>query len=311
MRFLAVLATLALAPVLSAAEVVGISWDSTHACEPVKLATGGDNWLPAFRASLLFLPESAVVKLSLSRPAQLGLSPEQAAALRPLVAERYRRIEASPVYSKAPSLLSYCFSDHKPAKGSANLYLPDHPTPASPVLVFLHGYGGSFLWYQHWLSEAFPDSIILCPAHGVSPAKVAPEYLSEAIAAASAKLGFPIKRPTLIGLSAGGFGACRAYTASPSSYSRLLCLASYPPEETVARFPNNSIVDFVAGSEEPFVKSGQLARVSMAIRRQGATSSVHLIPGGDHFFLLSHREASVEVMQRLGGTPAHAAPGAR
>lgn len=299
MRLLSILASLVLTPALFAAEAVGISWDSAHACEPAKLARGGDEWLPAFRVSLCVLPESTMVKLALSQPAQLGLSPAQAKELQPLVAERYRLMDASPVYSKAPSLLAYCFSDQKPAKGMANLYLPDRPSPGSPVIVFLHGYGGSFLWYQHWLSEAFPEAIILCPAYGVSPAKVPQPYLSEAITAASAKLGFEIKQPTLIGLSAGGFGACRAYTTSPSSYSRLICLASYPPEETVARFPKQGTVDFVAGAEESFSKSGQLRKAAAAIRQRGATSRVHLIPGGSHFFMLSQREASSETLRGL------------
>ena len=303
MRFLSVLTSLALAQVLHAAELVGISWTSSHACEPAKLATGGDKWLPAFRASLRVLPVSAMVKIALSQPAQLGLSEVQAKELLPLVAERYRLIDASPIYSKASSLLAYSFSDRKPDKGMANLYLPDRPTPTSPVIVFLHGYGGSFLWYQHWLSEVFPDAIILCPAYGVSPAKIPQPYLAEAISTASAKLGFEIKRPTLIGLSAGGFGACRAYTDSPSSYSRLICLASYPPEETIARFPKQSTVDFVVGAEEPFAKSGQLAKAAAAIRQRGPASKVHLIPGGNHFFTLSQREASSATLRALLKVP--------
>jgi pimeloyl-ACP methyl ester carboxylesterase len=181
----------------------------------------------------------------------------------------------------------------------ANLYLPDHSAPTSPVIVFLHGYGGSFLWYQHWLSEAFPDAIIICPAYGVSPAMISQEYVSEAITAASAKIGFGIKKPTLIGLSAGGFGACRAYTASPSFYSRLICLASYPPEESIARFAKDAAVDFVAGAEEPFAKSGQLAKSAAVIRQRGAASRVHLVPGGDHFFMLSQREASMRVLRTV------------
>jgi len=208
-------------------------------------------------------------------------------------------MDASPAYAKASSLLSYCFSDRRPTKGMANLYLPDHPSPASPVMVFLHGYGGSFLWYQHWLSEAFPNAIILCPAYGMSPARMPHEYLKEAIAAASARVGFDIKRPMLIGLSAGGFGACRAYTSSPAFYSQLICLASYPPEDTVTRFPKQGIVDFVAGAEEPFAKSGELDRAARAIRRQGTASRAHIVPDGNHFFILSHRNTSVDLLKKL------------
>ena len=63
-----------------------------------------------FRLALSAVPEAAIVTLALSQPALLGLTPAQAAMMRPLVAERYALIAKSPVYSGVASALPYCFA---------------------------------------------------------------------------------------------------------------------------------------------------------------------------------------------------------
>ncbi len=298
MKLLVAILSIAAICTVSAAKLESLSWETRHGCTPAKLANGGDQLLPAFRAALTALPESAVVSLALSQPAVLGLSPSQAARLQPLVASRYRLISESPVYADAPSLLAYSFSERKPAKGAANLYVPDHPGPASPVILFLHGYGGSFLWYQHWMSESFPDAIVICPAYGTSPAEIPSEYLRESLAAAAGKLGFPLSRPALVGLSAGGFGACRAFVSAPDDFSRLICMGAYPPGETLQRFPKGAAALFLAGTVEPFVVSNQLQKSVQRMRRFCPLAAFEIIPQADHFFMLTHPELTVQALKK-------------
>lgn len=279
------------------ARVESLSWVTQHACAPTPLANGGDQFLPPFRATLNAEPEAVIVPLALSQPALLGLPPSQAATLQPLVADRYRLMSESAVYAKTVSLLPYSFSERKPTQGAASLYVPDHPGPSSPVILFLHGYGGSFLWYQHWLSEAFPNAIILCPAYGVSPASVSPEYLRESLAAAARHLGFALSSPALVGLSAGGFGACRAYAAAPEIFSQLVCLGAYPPDDTLRRFPRKGMALFLAGGEEPFVVSRQLQASVQTIRSTCPRTTVQIIPQADHFFMLTHPQPTRQAMK--------------
>lgn len=271
----------------SGAEVIPVSWETRYASAPAPLADGGDALLPAFRSALAALPEAAVVQLALSQPALLGLSPAQAASLQPHLVERYRLISDSPVYAKASSQLAYSFSDRKPSTGMASLYVPDQAGSSSRFILFLHGYGGSFLWYQHWLSEVFPDSIILCPAYGVSPGNISADYLIEAIATAEKYLGFRLRKPSLVGLSAGGVGACRAYVAAPSRFSQLICIGSLPPDNVLRALPKNGMVRLVAGGDEPFVVSGQLHRAFQVVRGVCPDASIQIIPKADHFFLLT------------------------
>ena len=179
------------ASICPAAEVKILDWESRSTATPVKeLGREADAWLPTFRLALETLPESAIVALALSQPALLGLPPDQAKGLLPLVSRRYEAIAVDTVYARVPSALPYCFAAIQPTKGRATVYLPDRLTLATKLLVFLHGYGGSFLWYQHYLSERFPDRVILCPAYGISGGAMPAGYVREAIQAAQAQLGW-------------------------------------------------------------------------------------------------------------------------
>jgi pimeloyl-ACP methyl ester carboxylesterase len=279
------------------AEVASLSWE-TRVSAPVQTLPGNaQKLLPAFRLGLEALPESSILTLALSQPALLGLSRSQSAELAPLVSKRYELIAASPEYSKLPSQLPYCFSEVRPSRGSAFIQIPAGSTAKSPAVVFLHGYGGSFLWYLHWLSEALPTYIIVAPAYGISPADVPAAYLIEAIDAASVRLGFPLPKPTLVGLSAGGFGACRAYQKAPDRFERLVGLGAYPPDDTIRRFTRNQTVRFVAGAREPFVKSGHLQSLLQTIRATCPSVAFTIIPEADHFFMLSHPDETRKALQ--------------
>jgi len=280
-------------------EVASLSWDTEEAA-PVQVV-GGDaqKLLPAFRLGISTLPESAIVKLALSQPALLGLTRAQAATLAPLVAKRYELIAKSPDYSKAPSLLPYCYSDTRPTKGAALMHVPANATAKTPAIVFLHGYGGSFIWYLHWLAEAFPDHIIIAPAYGISPVSPSFTYLAESVEAASKRLGFALSKPTLIGLSAGVYGACRAFVKNPDRYARLVCLAGFPPEEVLQKFGRTQQVHFISGAREPFVTSGKLRTTVQTVRATCPSATMTLIPDADHFFMLSHPEETKKALKEV------------
>jgi predicted esterase len=280
------------------AELVQVSWPTQHAAPVAKLEPTLQQWLPAFQLALDRAPESAIVSLALSQPTLLGLNLDQAKTLQPLVKLAYEKMAQSEIYGKANSALPYNFSSVRPTLGLASVYLPTTAGAKSPVLVFLHGYGGSFLWYQHYLSEIFPDHIIICPVFGISPATIPQQYVSEAMTAIAKTVGFSLSRPTLIGLSAGGFGACRLYVRDPSRYQRLICLAAYPPDETLVRFPSNASACFLSGALEPFVTSLDFHKRIQRIQRLCPNVVEMSIPEGGHFFLLTHREQTTRILQR-------------
>jgi pimeloyl-ACP methyl ester carboxylesterase len=292
---LAALITFLLGAIPSAiGAVLSVTWPTTHAAQPLQLPAPASEFLPAFRLSLIALPESSVVPMALTQPAFLGLTTEQTRKLQPLIIQRYQLMAQSPDYAKAPSALAYCFSDHTPTNGFATVYVSPTATTKSPVILFLHGYGGSFLWYQHYLSETFSNYIIVCPAYGMSPATIPQSYIAESLRAASNRLGFPLSTPSLLGLSAGGFGACRVYTANPHFYSQLICLGAYPPDETLSRFSKSSRPRFLSGGLEDYVVSGDLTRRIGRIRRDCNVVEEVIVPGADHFFPLTHKSETLK-----------------
>jgi len=269
-------------------EVIRVSWRTAHAAAPLQLDRPAADFLPMFRLALTKLPESAIVTLALSQPALLGLNSTQTAMLRPLAAARYELIAKSPVYSGVASALPYCFAEKRPQEGLALVHIPRSADARTPVLIFLHGYGGSFLWYQHLLAEYFSQQIIICPAYGINTATISSDYVQECVQAVGARLGRPMLKPVLLGLSAGGFGACALYTQHPERFDRMICIAAYPPEDLLLKFPREGKAAFIAGGEEPFVKSGTFARCITQLRQRVPTTQDFIVPQADHFFLLTH-----------------------
>ena len=128
-------------------EVIRVTWKTTHAAAPPQFSRPAADFLPMFRLALTTLPESAIVALALSQPAMLGLTPAQAAMMRPLVAERYALIAKSPAYSGVASALPYCFAEKRPQEGLALVHVPTGADARTPVLLFLHGFPeAAFVW---------------------------------------------------------------------------------------------------------------------------------------------------------------------
>ncbi len=284
-----------------AAEVFQVTWPTRSASPPPRLSPEAEQLLPAFRLGLDHLPEAMVVDMCLSQPLILGLTREQAATLRPLAAERYALIAKNPAYACAPSALSYCFAPAKPGHGLASVHVPEQAGPDTSVLVFIHGYGGSFLWYQHFFSEVFPRHILICPAYGITTATIPQDYVAEAVAAVERKMDRKFGAPILVGLSAGGFGACRLYARHPERYARHLSLAAYPPDDVLNVFARGARPAFLSGGGEAFVVSGDFARRMRILRATCPSAQAGTIPGAGHFFMLTHREQTVTALRTWMG----------
>ena len=227
----------------------------------------------------------------------LGLSPDKARSLHQLLSQRYRDIESDEVFSGAPSALAYCYAASSPESGFATIYVPDTASEESNVILFLHGYGGSFMFYLHYLAAAFPDHIIVCPAYGISCSQIPSAYLQECQDAVSDGLGFGLKRPVLIGLSAGGFGGFREYVRTPDAYAGFICLAAYPPKDVLADSPAHGRIRMMAGEEEAFVKKRWLRRAEDRLKQRTPDCVSRLIPNQGHFFMLGAEAATKEVLQ--------------
>ena len=273
-----------------ARQVVQVRWPSKHASSPVSVGGVQGEWLPAFRLALAAMPEEAIVSSSLSQGQWLGLRPDEAKRLQELFSNYYSRLRQSDPFGAAPSTLQYCFSDRKPSEGLATAYFPNNVTTDTKTIVFLHGYGGSLLAYLHFLTSAFPDHVIICPAYGISCANIPASYVTEALKAVSSRLKVETGKPLLVGLSAGGFGACRLFVQKPELFRGLVCLAAYPPSDTLQRFNTGMDVRFVCGALESYVANGSLRRQMDALKPKVKSLDWRILDGADHYFLLSHED---------------------
>jgi pimeloyl-ACP methyl ester carboxylesterase len=124
------------------------------------------------------------------------------------------------------------------------------------------------------------------------------------VKAVELKLGHKIVRPTLIGLSAGGFGACRIFAGTADNFSRLVVLAAYPPEETLGKFNSTMSVYFLVGANESYVQSGYFGNSIRSLRNHQAKVIFQALPNADHFFLLSQREETLKILHGWLDEPA-------
>lgn len=293
-----ILAVLGVAGFNLAQEVVQVRWSASQVAPEVELRGVAKELLPAFRIGLGTLPEASVVAFCLSQPQILGLSVAEGQQLQKLTSERYALMEKDAAFRGAPSALPYCFSETRTKEGLATVYLPARCTDTSSCIVFLHGYGGSFLWYLHILAEAFPDHLIICPAYGMSCGAVPGAYVHEAVGAVEKKLGFKIERPTLMGLSAGGFGAFLLYAQQPLKWRKMICLAAYPRDPALQMASPAMDLRFMAGGDEFFVLDGSFSRGINVLKNRGARVGSYLVPGSGHFFLLQNREETLGILRQ-------------
>lgn len=283
---------------VSTAQVIQVRWPTSHAAAPFSgTAIVRPEWLGLFRASVASFPEETVIAGCLAQGQFLGLATNDALRLQGLFADYYKRLRQSESFRAVPSALSFCFSERKPAQGLATVYVPAQLKPCTPTIIFLHGFGGSLIAYLHYLAETFPDHLIVCPAYGVSPATIPYAYVNEAQKAVADRLKTKTERPVLMGLSAGGWGACRIYVQKPDSFRRLVVLAAFPPEDIRWRWNNTSDARFLCGAKEDYVANGTLRNQLNTLKPRTKDLDWKTIAGGDHFFFFSHEEQTKRILK--------------
>ena len=287
---------------LEAQQVLSVTWPTRIAAEPLAVSPEQRQWLPILQSAFASAPEESIIAFGLAQGSSVGLSSSDASRLQILFSNYYARVRKSPIFNTSPAALPYCLSPQKPTNGLATVYVPARVTSDTRQIVFLHGFGGSLLAYCHFLANTFSNDVIICPAYGLAPANIPAAYVAEAQTAVHARLPALKKKPALIGLSAGGVGACRVDARNSDAFERLICLGTIPPADAMAKFASPLNATFISGGTEPNVANGsfELQMKEMNRRVQGIRWGT--IPRADHYFLLSHdketRVALVEAMNR-------------
>jgi pimeloyl-ACP methyl ester carboxylesterase len=280
-----------------AQSVQTLQWPTKYAAKP---PTNLDaRWLATFRVGLSSITEAQAVGLSGPAAQALGLPQEQAGRLQRLLVPLYDQIKQDDVFKSTRSALPFCYSEATPTNGFATVYFPEKLDTNKAPIIFLHGYGGSFLWPVYLLARTFPDRLIIAPAYGLSGANIHPLYLQQAMRATqeALKLDELPGKPVLIGLSAGGTGVMQIYGARAINYTGAICLATYPPSEMTRSFRAGHKLGFICGSKEFYVQNQMLAKGIDALQQRGASVTHQVLKNADHFFFAEFPLATEELLQ--------------
>jgi len=273
--------------------VATLQWPSRYAAKP---PAGIDTrWLATYRLGLSSMSEAQAVGLSATAAQMIGLSLEQAGRLQRLLVPLYDEIKKDDVFKSVRSTLPYCYSESTPTNGMATVYLPEKLDTNLPPIVFVHGYGGSFLWPVHLLAKTFPDRVIIAPAYGLSGGNIHPLYLQQALRATQERLQLeePLPKPVLIGLSAGVSGVLELYGPRASQFTGAICIAGYPPSESMPSYRTGHKLEFLCGEKEIFVQNRMLEKRVEKLQARGVKVTSQVIAQADHFFLAEFQDESM------------------
>lgn len=170
-----------------------------------------------------------------------------------------------------------------------------------PLVVFLHGNGGSFQFYPHLLARpAIARGLAIAfPAAGMGtyPGTSASELVARTIAAVGREAPIDASRVALVGLSAGVAGSFQAALDSPPGRFRGIVFVSgvFPPVERVEPLRGTRLF-VLHGVEDPRAPWDRAQRTAEWLRGQGIEVDVRFEEGADHLALLARRETWVPMV---------------
>jgi pimeloyl-ACP methyl ester carboxylesterase len=250
-----------------------------------------------FQAGANLIPEAVVVKsvVRLGQP-QIGITVKEADGLYKDLDGVYSQIAADPLFHDVPSALPYCLSDKRPSQGHYFAFFPEKIGDGTQSIVFLHGFGGNFLFYIYLLKEEFPKSVILVPSWGAGWSDGTMQYLDDMYKDVKLKHSFLVRQPCLMAISAGGPAGFRLYNRQPDRFSCLVSLASAPSAMTVPSLKEDLKILMVNGRQDTRFKIARVQETADEIAVRVPHFEMHVVEG-DHFFLLSKRDETFRAIK--------------
>ncbi len=262
-----------------------------------------------FQAGGAIIPEEVTVKsVLLMGNAKIGLTAKETRGLYANLDRVYGSIAADPLFKDVPSALPYCLGDTRPSRGHYFAYYPQKVADDTQVIVFLHGYGGNFLFYTYLLKEEFPKAVVLLPSWGASWHDGTMQYLDDMYKDVKRKRSLSIGKPCLMAISAGGPAGFRLYNEQPDRFSCYVSLASAPPLAMVPVLKDKLKVLMINGKQDSGFRLTHVQSIASKLAERLPDFELHVLDG-DHFFLLSKREETFRAVKAF--LAKHASPEAK
>lgn len=212
-----------------------------------------------------------------------------------MLANRYNEIDADPRWRDVPSPLPSAFEKRAPLLLVAPPSAPDVDAATAPVVLFLHGYGGSGKLYAALLARALPHAWIVAPSHGVSWTRPQMAYVDEVLARFESEAGFRPPGYWIVGLSDGAVGSFEILAARPERVLGVVSIVGVPRADTIGRLPRlprAQPVLLLNGTRDRFVGASTVkARFASLAKRMTGAKLEWLTAG--HYFLIDDDGAAL------------------
>lgn len=268
---------------------------------PFRVAKQFATGYKVFQMGAAFVPEQVTVKsVILFGGPQLGLKSHSTARLYAGLDRVYGSIAKDPLFQNVPSALPYCLADKRPSQGHYFAYYPPKVAADTPQIVFLHGFGGNFLFYAYLLKEEFPDAIILMPSWSGSWYDGTMQYLEDMYKDVKRKKHLSIDKPWLMAISAGGPAGFRLYQERPDRFSCFVSIASAPSLQVTPVLSGDLKILMINGRTDVGFPIAHIESIAAKLSPRLPHFRLHVIDG-DHFFLLSHRKETFREIKAFLG----------
>ncbi len=270
---------------------------ANHGCFSVEFATknthppfvppaGSEFASNIFQQGLRVLSESALVQSVVAGGGAVGLSESQQERLLPLFRDTYKAISDDSQMKSLPSALPYCLSAEQPAFGHYFLYVPEQVSEPTKTIVFLHGFGGNFLFYLKVLKSEFPDHVLVLPSWGASLANGNSKYIREVFDDIQQRYSITIRKAHLMSISGGGAISFQVYSSNSVWFTDLVVLASMPASQAIPRLRSDLNILMVNGTLDNRFPIEVVRKQFERVKQKVAGTSFAELPA-DHFFFLS------------------------
>lgn len=248
---------------------------------------------------LSFLPEETVISLSVIGSSFFyDFQGDSPAEVSKAAAERYQEVNRDPLVGPLKSTIPYSFSKTKPKHGYYYLYEPESIEDETRILLFLHGFGGCFKYYIHFLRKAFPNDILVFPVYGHSGGIIERRYLKDMWADLGNRVAIEGGKPWLIGISAGGYSVFRLYGGQPEGFSGAVSIASVCPDNEFSSLSKQMKLLMLNGDNEQGLPKRVLEVQKRELSARIEDFEFHYIEG-THFFLFQKEEEVAKHMQNF------------
>lgn len=217
----------------------------------------------------------------------------------------YQEMEQNPTFWQVGSAMSVAYGDvlGLPAdRGHYYLYVPQNrPDGPRPVLLFLHGSGGSFKTYLWILSKLAEQDgfIVVAPSYGFGTWQRSDttRFVKEVLADAQKVAPLNLDQLFVVGLSNGGLGTSHLAVDMADELQGVVYLSPIMNLVDTAEFQEawrDRPVLVITGTEDERVSVSYVQKRVAIMEAAGVNVTTHYYPAEDHFLFYSQPTAVIQ-----------------